>query len=109
MKHGEVTLTNRGWHVSEQKLQQNFSFEDVRLINDFTAMARAVPEFDRASFEKILPGTPEPEAPVIVAGAGTGKEIIDWALPASHPPTLDYPERDILAELFTPEEKQDVL
>lgn len=72
VQHGEVTLTNRGWHVSEQKLQQTFGFEDVRLINDFTAMARAVPEFERNRFEKILPGEPEPQAPVIVAGAGTG-------------------------------------
>ncbi len=67
-----VTLTNRGWHVSEQKLQDRFGFEDVRLINDFTAMARAVPEFDHASFVPVLPGEPEPEAPKIVAGPGTG-------------------------------------
>ena len=72
VQHGEVTLTNRGWHVSEQKLQNRFGFEDVRLINDFTAMARAVPEFDRAHFENILPGKPEPDAPIIVAGPGTG-------------------------------------
>ncbi|KCZ48301.1 glucokinase [Hyphomonas sp. CY54-11-8] len=72
VQHGEVTLTNRGWHVSEQKLQKRFGFEDVRLINDFTAMARAVPEFDRAHFENILPGKPEPDAPIIVAGPGTG-------------------------------------
>ncbi|MEZ6000485.1 glucokinase [Hyphomonas sp.] len=72
VQHGEVTLTNRGWHVSEQQLQQQFGFDDVRLINDFTAMARAVPEFERTSFESILTGTAEPGAPVIVAGAGTG-------------------------------------
>lgn len=72
VQHGEVTLTNRGWHVSEAHLQARFGFEDVRLINDFTAMARSVPEFDHASFECVLPGTPEPEAPVVVAGPGTG-------------------------------------
>jgi glucokinase len=72
VQHGEVILTNRGWHVSEQKLQHRFGFEDVRLINDFTAMARAVPEFDRAHFENIQPGKAEPDAPIIVAGPGTG-------------------------------------
>lgn len=72
VQHGEVTLTNRGWHVSECRLQQQFGFDDVRLINDFTAMARAVPEYEHASFEQVLPGVPEPEAPVIVAGPGTG-------------------------------------
>lgn len=72
VQHGEVTLTNRGWHVSETHLQELFGFTDVRLINDFTAMARSVPEFDHGSFERVLPGTPEPEEPVIVAGPGTG-------------------------------------
>ena len=72
VQHGEVTLTNRGWHICEKKLQKQFGFEDVRLINDFTAMARAVPEFEHASFEQVLAGEPEPEAPVIVAGPGTG-------------------------------------
>jgi glucokinase len=53
---GEVTLTNRGWHVSEQTLQTRFGFSDAKLINDFTAMARAVPEFEQDRFEQILPG-----------------------------------------------------
>jgi len=72
VQHGEVTLTNRGWHVAEQALKNRFGFFDVRLINDFTAMARSVPEHGPDAFERILPGTPEPEAPVIVAGPGTG-------------------------------------
>ena len=63
VQHGSVTLTNRGWHVSEQELRAGFGFDDVRLINDFTAMARAVPEFEQSSFDSILPGEPEPEAP----------------------------------------------
>ena len=72
VQHGEVTLTNRGWHISEQALQGRFGFVDARLINDFTAMARSVPELGRDTFRQILPGTSEPEAPMIVAGPGTG-------------------------------------
>jgi glucokinase len=72
VQHGEVTLTNRGWHVAETQLQTRFGFEDVRLINDFTAMARSVPEHDPGAFESILPGTAEDGAPIIVAGPGTG-------------------------------------
>lgn len=72
VQHGEVTLTNRGWHVAETQLQARFGFEDVRLINDFTAMARSVPEHDPGAFEDILPGTAEDGAPIIVAGPGTG-------------------------------------
>ena len=69
---GEVRLTNRDWRVSEAGLRDRFGFWDVRLINDFKAMARSVPEFDRDTFEPILPGKPEPEKPVIVGGPGTG-------------------------------------
>ena len=72
VQHGQVTLTNRGWTVCEQKLEETFGFAEARLINDFTAMARSVPELDQANFEQILPGVPEPDAPVVVAGPGTG-------------------------------------
>ncbi|MCA8899667.1 MAG: glucokinase [Hyphomonas sp.] len=72
VQQGEVLLTNRQWRVSAARLQKRFDFADVRLINDFTAMARSVPEHDAAAFENVLPGTPNPDAPVIVAGPGTG-------------------------------------
>lgn len=68
-----VTLTNRQkWHVSAADVKSRFGFQDVRLINDFHAMARSVPEFDISSFDVILPGSPRPGAPILVAGPGTG-------------------------------------
>lgn len=69
---GEVLLTNRQWKVSERHLQDLFGFDDVRLINDFTAMARSVPEHDRSTFDVVLEGTPDEDRPVLVAGPGTG-------------------------------------
>ena len=69
----EVTLTNRAkWKVSAATVASHFGFEAVRLINDFHAMARSVPEFDVTSFDEILPGTPKVGAPRLVAGPGTG-------------------------------------
>lgn len=69
----KVTLTNRAkWQVSSAGLEARFGFEAVRLINDFQAMARSVPEFSVSSFEEILPGTSQTGAPMLVAGPGTG-------------------------------------
>jgi len=72
IKNQEVTLTNRKWHVSSAAVKAQFGFEDVRLINDFHAMARSVPEYAVSSFDVIFPGTPEAGAPVLVTGPGTG-------------------------------------
>ena len=64
VQNGEVLLTNRQWHVSAKQLCEKFDFADVRLINDFTAMARSVPEHESSAFESILPGHPVESAPV---------------------------------------------
>ena len=72
VENQEVTLTNRGWHVSASALKTSFGFQEVCLINDFHAMARSVPEFAFETFDCVLPGTPQPGAPVLVAGPGTG-------------------------------------
>lgn len=72
VRDGEVMLTNRNWHVSARRLCSQFGFDDIRIINDFTAMARSVPEHSADQFEEILPGEADPDQPVIVAGPGTG-------------------------------------
>lgn len=69
---GEVTLTNRNWHISESGLSQRFGFENVRLYNDFKAMARSIPELSEPDFKQICAGQRRPQKPIIVAGPGTG-------------------------------------
>lgn len=72
IRNGEVSLTNRDWTVSTRNLQDKFTLSNVLLMNDFAAMARAVPELGRETMEMVKPGTPEPDKPMIVAGPGTG-------------------------------------
>jgi glucokinase len=72
VRNGEVELTNRNWHVSARALCQRFGFDDIQIINDFTAMARSVPEHSSDYFEEVLPGEAVEDLPVIVAGPGTG-------------------------------------
>lgn len=72
IRNGAVNLTNRNWTVSSAKLLHKFSLSNVFLMNDFAAMARAVPELGRETMQLIKPGEADPETPIIVAGPGTG-------------------------------------
>ena len=70
---GSVTLTNRDWpRIDPRRLEAEFGLEQVELVNDFAAMARAVPEMPERAFEPILDGTPDTDAPVVITGPGTG-------------------------------------
>lgn len=72
VKDRAVKLTNRGWSFSAQALKAQYGFKNVTLVNDFMAMARAVPVLDKDRFETVLDGEADPAAPVLVAGPGTG-------------------------------------
>lgn len=75
----QVTLTNRGWSFSIQRLKEQLGVKHLLVINDFTALALAVPGLQ--SHEKILLGgdtdlpsnrtAAQPE-PIAVLGPGTG-------------------------------------
>lgn len=69
---GKVKLTNRDWQISEAELTAMPEFETAKLFNDFAAMARSVPEMNSQDFEIIHEGLADPEAPILVAGPGTG-------------------------------------
>ncbi|MEE9347134.1 MAG: glucokinase [Robiginitomaculum sp.] len=72
VKNGRVSLTNRAWTVDKAKLGERFKFQSVYLYNDFAAMARAVPECAPADFTTLNEAVADPNAPIVVAGPGTG-------------------------------------
>ncbi|MEL6829084.1 MAG: glucokinase, partial [Pseudomonadota bacterium] len=70
---GSVKLINRDWPLIDPgSLRRRFDLQQAWLVNDFAAMARAIPQLPSSAFIPILPGTPNPEAPIIVTGPGTG-------------------------------------
>lgn len=71
-RDGAVQLTHRNWQVSAHALKARFEFADVSLVNDFAAMARAVPELGMEAFETIHQGSQNESGAMLVAGAGTG-------------------------------------
>lgn len=74
VQKGRVKLTNRDWIVDTQRLQENCGLSSVRLVNDYAAMARAIPELPDDAFRLVRKGEPDTSArhPILVSGPGTG-------------------------------------
>lgn len=74
VQDGVVKLTNREWTVDASRLACVCGFDKVRLVNDYAAMARAIPELPDSAFRMIHPGNPDEDGrePILVAGPGTG-------------------------------------
>lgn len=67
-----VRMTNHPWAFSIEALRQALGFERLVFINDFTALALALPRLGGADLAQIGGGTPQPGAPLALLGAGTG-------------------------------------
>ena len=69
----EVRLTNRAWSFSQRELQAALRLEKLVVLNDFGAVAHAVPALTQAD-RTVLYGDPNAEltGPISVIGPGTG-------------------------------------
>ena len=72
VESGRLRLTNSGWIVDARALERKFEFARLHLVNDFAAIAWALPRLDPAAMRQIGGGAPEPAAPAVVVGPGTG-------------------------------------
>jgi len=69
----EIRLTNRSWSFSRSELQRTLGFDELRVINDFGAVAWAVPALTQADRATLHGPTTGPlRGPVTVIGPGTG-------------------------------------
>ncbi|MDJ0922296.1 MAG: glucokinase [Henriciella sp.] len=79
-----IEMTNRNWFINGQRLAGKFGFEAVKLVNDYAAMARSIPELPEDVFETLHTGVrPKGRAPILVAGPGTGLGVATL-LPDGH-------------------------
>lgn len=71
---GCAYLSNlRRWpQIIPADLQARLGIAKAKIVNDFAAMARAVPEVKSEHFVEILPGQQDMSAPQLVTGPGTG-------------------------------------
>jgi glucokinase len=68
----KVTLTNHPWSFSVETLRAHFGFAQLRVINDFTANAHALPQLSAADRRQVGGGAAVARAPMGVIGPGSG-------------------------------------
>ena len=68
----QVALTNSGWRFSRQATQQDLGLAELILLNDFEALALALPRLKPGQLRPIGPGMPPAAGALAVIGPGTG-------------------------------------
>ena len=72
VEDGVVRLTNAGWLIDAARLRAELGIGDMVVINDFEAVAWALPELGEEDVAAVGRGGAEPGAPALALGAGTG-------------------------------------
>lgn len=67
-----IDMTNCPWQLTEAELTKRLGTSRVQLVNDFAAIAHALPLFDEEELLQLGTGTPDKDGPLAVLGAGTG-------------------------------------
>lgn len=67
-----VSMTNHDWSFSIEALRREFGFDTLRVINDFTALALALPFLGEDGRRQIGGGAARPRAAIGLVGPGTG-------------------------------------
>jgi glucokinase len=67
-----VQMTNHAWVFSIEDLKRTLGTERVRVLNDFEALAYAVPGLRSDQLRAVGGGTADPGSALAVVGAGTG-------------------------------------
>jgi glucokinase len=71
-----IALTNRAWSFSQSELQRALGFDSLSVINDFGAVARAVPALAATEMDMLYgPVRSSLGGPITVLGPGTGLGI----------------------------------
>jgi glucokinase len=72
VRNGVAHATNIGWDVDETSLARELRLARVFLLNDFAALARAIPSLEPENLIAVKDGDAAPEGPISIMGAGTG-------------------------------------
>lgn len=67
-----IRMTNCHWAFSISAMQQELGFERFIVINDFTALALALPDLAPGDLRQLGGGPAAPGAPIALIGPGTG-------------------------------------
>ncbi|KNZ68123.1 RpiR family transcriptional regulator [Massilia sp. WF1] len=67
-----VRMTNRPWAFSTDAVRRELGLSTLLIVNDFTALAMAIPGLKPEDLMQVGPGKPAPHAVLGVLGPGTG-------------------------------------
>jgi glucokinase len=67
-----VRMTNHHWEFSIEALRAACGFDTLLVVNDFAALARALPQLAPGHKRQVGGGAPRPGGPLGLVGAGTG-------------------------------------
>ncbi len=71
--HGDYfEMTNHAWKFSIKETQQRLGLNHLEVMNDFKAIALAVPSMGQEFIEQVGGGAPKKHASIAVVGPGTG-------------------------------------
>ena len=68
----QVRMTNHHWAFSQAEVKAEFALAHLRLLNDFTALALALPDLPASELRQLGGGAGEPDKAKALLGAGTG-------------------------------------
>lgn len=69
---GQARLTNLTWQLDEGRLQAATGIPRVELVNDFAVLIYGLPHLGPGQQALLRAGIAQPDAPLLVLGAGTG-------------------------------------
>ncbi|MFO1388749.1 glucokinase [Cellvibrio sp.] len=72
IEHGFAQMTNLGWKFQINELRDQLGMKTLHVINDFAALAYAVPFLSADETKTLYAANSDPEAPIVVMGPGTG-------------------------------------
>lgn len=68
----QIRMTNHDWAFSIEELRRQLGLQTLLVLNDFTALAMALPHLPTDHSRQIGPGQPRPDSVLGLIGAGTG-------------------------------------
>jgi len=67
-----VSMTNYHWHFSIEEMRQKLGFDTLLIVNDFTALAMALPRLGPNDVQQIGGGSPRKQSVIGLLGPGSG-------------------------------------
>ena len=79
LEDGSVISANLPWPLVPEKIRAQLGFTDLRVVNDFEAVAHAATHVDASEVLRVTgPETPATRGPTLVLGPGTGFGAALW-------------------------------